>query len=176
MSILSRRSFLATTAGAATGLTLVGSTEPAAADDVTLLGTQGNWRFCSWCYVLFFDGYPAKGYCPADPAGSGHRAQGWNFYLHYDFPGAENWQIGWRFCPDCYTLIWPFDPTPWGHNVQGWVFALHHGVGETAQRQSNWRYCWRCDSLFFWGYPDNGWCHAGGQHQASGFHFVLYHT
>ena len=39
---------------------------------------QDNWRFCTRCYGLFFDGYADKGKCPA---GGGHTAQGYNFYM-----------------------------------------------------------------------------------------------
>jgi hypothetical protein len=168
----SRRSFLTTTLGVA-GLA-VGSALPAAeTDDVGIQGVQDNWRFCERCCVLFYAGYPQQGICPL---GGPHRAQGWNFYLHYDFPGGQNWQIGWRFCPHCYSLFWPFAPVPWGHPAQGWVFALNHDVGETPQRQQHWRFCRACNSLFYWGFADNGICPAGGGHKAQGFDFCLYHT
>lgn len=42
---------------------------------------QSDWRFCNKCHVLFFDGYPDKGRCPA---GGGHVAQGLNFVIFHD--------------------------------------------------------------------------------------------
>ena len=40
--------------------------------------TQSDWRFCSKCYAMFYDGYADKGHCAA---GGGHLAQGFNFVL-----------------------------------------------------------------------------------------------
>ncbi len=40
--------------------------------------TQTNWRFCSNCFGMFFDGSTAKGRCPA---GGVHVAQGFVFVL-----------------------------------------------------------------------------------------------
>ena len=42
---------------------------------------QDNWRYCNNCHVLFYDGYPNKGVCPA---GGGHVAIGDNFDIPYD--------------------------------------------------------------------------------------------
>jgi hypothetical protein len=42
--------------------------------------TQGDWRYCDKCEVLFFNGAANKGRCPA---GGGHEAQGFNFLLPY---------------------------------------------------------------------------------------------
>jgi hypothetical protein len=39
---------------------------------------QTDWRFCSKCFAMFYDGYPNKGRCAA---GEGHLAQGFNFVL-----------------------------------------------------------------------------------------------
>ena len=37
-----------------------------------------DWRFCSKCYAMSYDGYPDKGHCAA---GGAHLAQGFNFVL-----------------------------------------------------------------------------------------------
>jgi len=44
--------------------------------------TQGAWRFCGKCTTMFFDGFPAKGRCPAD--GQGHQSLGDTFVLPHD--------------------------------------------------------------------------------------------
>jgi hypothetical protein len=120
---------------------------------------QGNWRFCTKCYGLFFDGYPAfKGVCPVDHqphahaedpnnplpqmdsfAGYIHPPVGYNFVLPHDL-GADKWhQAGWRYCTKCAVLF------------QGKVF-YRPGGGPTV---------------------DNGRCPAGGPHAPAGFLFVL---
>lgn len=44
---------------------------------------QTEWRFCNKCYVMFYDGYEAKGRCTA---GDGHSAQGYDFVLPHQRP------------------------------------------------------------------------------------------
>lgn len=44
---------------------------------------QTQWRFCNKCYVMFYDGYQAKGRCTA---GDGHSAQGYDFVLPHQRP------------------------------------------------------------------------------------------
>lgn len=39
--------------------------------------------------------------------------------------------------------------------------------------QLDWRYCQKCHAMFFDGYPTNGICAAGGQHEAAGYNFTL---
>ncbi|MER5276540.1 hypothetical protein ABT025_12380, partial [Streptomyces sp. NPDC002809] len=39
--------------------------------------------------------------------------------------------------------------------------------------QNNWRFCQKCFAMFYWGYPTDGVCPAGGSHSAQGFNFVL---
>ena len=41
---------------------------------------QNQWRFCSKCNVMFFDGFPSKGRCAA---GDGHQAAGFDFALRF---------------------------------------------------------------------------------------------
>jgi hypothetical protein len=44
--------------------------------------SQNQWRFCSKCFAMFFNGYPGKGVCAADK--QGHVAQGYDFVLPHD--------------------------------------------------------------------------------------------
>ncbi|THA76080.1 hypothetical protein E6R60_15145 [Streptomyces sp. A0642] len=41
--------------------------------------------------------------------------------------------------------------------------------------QNNWRFCQKCFAMYYWGYPTDGVCSAGGSHSAQGFNFVLPH-
>ncbi len=51
-------------------------------------GYQGNWRFCTKCYSLFWWGYPTGGHCaaggqhsPLESASPTHAASSWDFEL-----------------------------------------------------------------------------------------------
>lgn len=63
---------------------------------------QYDWRYCSKCKALFYDGSPNKGRCPA---GKGHAAQGFMFGVDLHKP-ASHAQDGWRFCQKCNDLVW----------------------------------------------------------------------
>jgi hypothetical protein len=137
---------------------------------------QGAWRFCQKCEVMFFDGFPGKGSCPA---GGPHQAQGFVFVLPFDVPETPTAQGAWRFCQKCFSMF--FDgfpgkgscPAGGGHQAQGFVFVLPHDIPGPGQR--DWRFCQKCFSMFFDGFPNKGVCAAGGPHQAQGFLFVLPH-
>lgn len=50
---------------------------------------QQNWRFCTHCFSLWYNGYPTNGYCPAPdaPLINGrrtHAGPSWDFYLAAD--------------------------------------------------------------------------------------------
>jgi hypothetical protein len=64
---------------------------------------QTAWRFCNKCYMMFYDGYPNKGVCPA---GGGHVAQGYNFALSHDTPPSGLEQNAWRFCNKCHAIFY----------------------------------------------------------------------
>lgn len=143
------------------------------------MASQDQWRFCSKCFVLFFDGSANKGSCPRD--GGGHNAFGLMFDLPFGQPESATSQH-WRFCQDCFCMF--FDghpvssgvcPTGGGHVAQGFVFALPHGVPVELFSQDQWRYCQQCFSMFYDGNPDfAGACPgAEGGHVAQGFMFVL---
>ena len=139
---------------------------------------QRDWRFCNKCNGLFYDGYSAKGRCPA---GGGHVAQGFNFTLPFNTPAESDTQTNWRFCNKCNGMF--FDgypakghcPAGGGHVAQGYVFVLHHSTAARRIAQPDWRFCNKCNGMFYDGYPAKGRCSAGGGHVAQGYNFVLSH-
>lgn len=52
---------------------------------------QSDWRFCKKCEVMFFDGFPGKGVCPA---GGGHESSGFNFVLPRVDPDTATFDSG----------------------------------------------------------------------------------
>ena len=94
---------------------------------------QAAWRFCHKCRTLFFDGFPAKGVCPA---GGGHAAAGFTFYLPHEHAGPNGGQPDWRFCTKCNAMHWTGDPANLGlcpaggpHAAMGFNFFLPHDHG-----------------------------------------------
>lgn len=61
---------------------------PALPNDVDTF--QSNWRFCSKCLSLFFDGFSNTGHCPAATDGDsdkGHSGRGsWDYILPANTP------------------------------------------------------------------------------------------
>jgi hypothetical protein len=123
---------------------------PAAAE----AGSQNEWRFCTKCHVMFYNGYAISQNNPTNTgrcaAGGSHLPQGWEFFLDYDSSRTNN-------------------------------AALN--PGGVATKQYDWRFCNRCFSLFWAGdtRPDGkpgkrGVCPVGGAHQEQGFNFGLYYT
>ena len=150
-----------------------------------LLG-QSQWRYCSQCQEMFFDGYADKGICPgAPPLGRmgglrGHRAAGFIFTLPHDVPGPG--QNTWRYCNLCHCMFFDGYPTKGvcpanpatGHMAAGYMFVLQHDVADIGQ--PNWRYCQACQAMFYDGYMAKGVCPArSGGHQAAGYNFSLPH-
>jgi hypothetical protein len=141
---------------------------------------QPNWRFCGQCFLLFFDGYPAKGTCRALPAKGEHRAIGLNFVLPHDSPPTETRQGQWNFCAKCHGMVFTGTqlvdkacPAGGTHVPVGFNFVLPHDIDGPGQH--DWRACTKCQSLFFHGFdPKNGVCLEGG-HNFAGFDFVLPH-
>ena len=90
---------------------------------------QSDWRYCTKCHVLFFDGFPTKGVCPV---GGGHAAQGYNFTLLHDTTGAGT--RDWRFCNKCDGMFYNgwnekgICPAGGGHVAQGYNFLLDNSV------------------------------------------------
>lgn len=46
---------------------------------------QTDWRFCTKCFGMFWDGAPQKGQCPASGV---HTPAGFNFTVPHDLPGT----------------------------------------------------------------------------------------
>lgn len=180
MSSSNRREFLIRSAPLlASSLLLRPISEPATAYAAETAQAQAEWRFCSKCNSMFFNGAPKKGRCPA---GEGHAAQGFNFSLPYgNLPEAPKAQANWRFCDKCFSLFFNGAsdkgrcPAGGGHNAQGFLFRLPHDVNADANNQGAWRYCSKCHAMFYDGYGNKGKCAAGGAHTAQGFQFVLGH-
>jgi hypothetical protein len=103
--------------------------------------TQDNWRFCTKCYSLYFNGYPTTGVCPS--GGS-----------HSPFESASPTHAGSSI--DFQLQAVNTGPPPGSPGT---------GAGQSdAGYQANWRFCTKCYSLFWWGDPTGGVCAAGGEH------------
>jgi hypothetical protein len=139
---------------------------------------QAAWRFCFRCHSMYFDGSPGKGRCPA---GGGHAAAGYVFYLPHERPGPLGGQDQWRFCDKCFAMFWSGDPANQGrcpagggHNKQGYMFFLPHDHNGPGQDQ--WRFCDKCRVMFWNGEANKGRCTVGGGHNAQGYNFKLDYT
>jgi hypothetical protein len=144
-------------------------------------GDQNEWRFCSKCGSMFWNGGDKKGVCAA---GGTHLAQGFLFALHYDDApvAAGGVQYGWRYCSKCSTLFYSgfatkgHCPAGGAHFAQGFNFGLSYQAAATAHAQTEWRFCDRCFALFWNGGSAKGRCPAGGGHNAQGFTFSIPYT
>ena len=87
---------------------------------------QYDWRFCSRCFSMFFNG-STRGRCPS---GGPHVAQGFNFGLNHAASAPPSSQTQWRFCQQCFALFYNGGsskgrcPAGGGHVAQGFVFNL----------------------------------------------------
>jgi hypothetical protein len=63
---------------------------------------QENWRFCTKCFRLFFNGFDGKGVCPAGGPNDGTQSLG--YVVAHDAPGDHK-QSNWRFCAKCFALF-----------------------------------------------------------------------
>ena len=142
------------------------------------MAEQNEWRFCTKCNSLFYNGYDAKGACAA---GGSHTAMGYDFMLPYDLAPTAYAQDGWRFCTGCQAMFYDGSPDqapcPAGgnHAAAGFNFVLPHDVPGTPTAQTEWRFCGGCHAMFYDGYDDKGRCPRGGAHAALGYGFVLPH-
>jgi hypothetical protein len=68
-------------------------------------GTPGqvDWRWCSRCGGMFYNGHPTKGVCPAGGEHDGKTS--WNYHINHTEvdPNAPG-QDGWRWCGKCEVL------------------------------------------------------------------------
>ena len=104
-------------------------------------GTQGNWRFCTKCYGLFWYGYSTTGACP----GGGHHSP-------FESDSPTHAGTSWDFA---LTIASQAPPPP--HPGDG-APNSPHGT------QGNWRFCTKCHGLFWYGYSTTGACPGGGHH------------
>jgi hypothetical protein len=85
---------------------------------------QNDWRYCTQCQCMFFNGYPTKGVCQG-ATGGGHVAQGYMFVLPHDV--ADTGQSNWRYCQRCQALFFDGYLTkgcpvgPGGHQANGYI-------------------------------------------------------
>ncbi|MCA6091504.1 hypothetical protein LE181_04895 [Streptomyces sp. SCA3-4] len=62
--------------------------------------------------------------------------------------------------------------------VAGGVTSAHAAPGSAKgptrqEGQRNWRFCTKCFGMFYYGYPTNGVCPAGGAHSMAGYDFDI---
>jgi hypothetical protein len=139
-------------------------------------GTQDQWRRCTKCNTLYFNGYRDRGRCPAGGAHSG--APLTNFILAYDDSPGGAGQRDWRYCTKCKALF--FDGYAQkgvcagggGHAAAGYNFRMRHSV-RAGSYDDPFRYCNNCHVLFFTGRGGASVCSARGAHVAAGYQFVV---
>lgn len=156
---------------------------------VAFAETQGEWRWCTQCSGLFFNGFPRKGWCPASKTvqngGHGHVAQaagGTNLFLEYgDLPETKESQINWRFCEKCFQLFFDGFPTKGMcpvdfqyHRAQGYNYRMLHDVPASDSDQEGWRFCEKCMVMFWEQSGTKTRCiNNSGGHKAQGYRFLL---
>lgn len=135
---------------------------------------QDNWRKCSKCSALFFNGF-RKGRCAA---GRTHSGDDRNYRMNYKLsvPGQREW---WRFCNKCDAMFFNGNPQKGacpgggGHFADGYNFTVrsdNRAIGE-----HEWRFCRNCAVLFYNGENNLGRCAAAAftGHLPSGVHYIL---
>jgi uncharacterized protein with PIN domain len=144
---------------------------------------QANYRSCSKCAALFWDGDPIfKGRCHR---GGSHEATGFNFVLPHSMSEDVQHQASWRRCANCESVFWAGDPQNSGlcpagatHQATGFDLLLTHpSLEEDGTHQASWRFCEKCGALFWDGdWNFKGHCPMDGAgHVALGYDFVLPH-
>jgi hypothetical protein len=89
---------------------------------------QYDWRFCSKCFGMFYNG-STRGRCPS---GGPHVAQGFNFGLNHAASVPPSTQTQWRFCQQCFALFYNGGsskgrcPVGGAHVAQGFNFNLFY--------------------------------------------------
>ncbi|KAM0293754.1 hypothetical protein ACHAPM_011495 [Fusarium culmorum] len=140
---------------------------------------QSDWRWCSKCFQLFYNGFTDKGPCPS--GGSHNGSQSFNYFLPFDTFETLNAQKDWRYCQKCHSMFFngfvaKGACTSGGeHEAQGYNFTLPHDVAQTGLSQPGWRYCDKCYAMFFDGSVNKGVCKAGESHRSQGWLFVIPH-
>jgi hypothetical protein len=88
-------------------------------------GTQGSWRFCENCFVLFYAGRGGNdlGTCASpkspksttNPGYLSHAPGGTVFTLPYGSPATQLAESNWRFCGQCYEMFYCAPEGAQGH-------------------------------------------------------------
>ena len=143
---------------------------------MAMSGSQSNWRFCSRCFTMFYNGALGEG--GACPAGGSHLAQGLLFTMRYDDAATEpaTYQYSWRYCQKCHAMFYDGGaskgrcPARGAHVAQGLSFGMNFQSPAPAHSQPGWRFCEKC-FVFFYDASTKGICAAGGAHDAQGIVF-----
>jgi hypothetical protein len=133
---------------------------------------QGNWRFCSKCYGLFFQGRRNPEACSG---GGAHDASESGLYIiaRNVNPPTLATQSNWRHCKKCRVLFFLGRGGTGrcagggGHEPD---MASDYELSNNAPNvrgQHGWRFCSKCYALCFIGRQDFGACPAGGPHDTS---------
>jgi hypothetical protein len=103
-------------------------------DIVPTTTSQDQWRFCTKCFVMFYNGDNDKGTCVK---GGGHTAEGFVFVLTHDIPSTMVDQDQWKFCSRCHTMFYDgyadkgLCAAGDGHTSSGYNFVLPHDLVST---------------------------------------------
>lgn len=139
------------------------------------VAVQWNWRWCSKCQVLAFNGSGTLGSCPA--GGQHDHAYSGNYCLAAAASvSPPAYQLNWWWCVKCQALTFggaATGPCPAGgqHAHAGGEYAVlgvPEGERSSGAAQVNWRWCRKCQVLAFNGAGSLGACAAGGSHDHSG--------
>jgi len=129
-------------------------------------GGQADWRACSKCQGMFFDGFQGKGVCPK---GDGHDSSGsFAYMMIFNSKPSSHVQVGWAACPNCQGMHFGAGRCPaGGQHVQtnSFGYAQLFNLDPTDHIQLDWAACPNCQGLFFG--PNGGVCPAGGAHQTT---------
>ena len=91
---------------------------------------QTGWRCCRKCQSMYYDGYRAKGKCPAGGMHDGDDR--FRYVLPHGIDGTPTAQTEWRFCRKCYAMFYDgyekkgTCPAGGAHFAQGYGFVLPH--------------------------------------------------
>ena len=130
---------------------------------------QGNWRWCTKCQGLFFNGR-TRGICPK---GGVHEKGGvYHYTLQTQFGGD------WKRCGFCEALYYNKGvsrcPAGGAHvAVDDQLYNLHRLA--PGDLEKNWFECMKCQGMFWGGGSSLGVCPAGGGHR-KGIDFTLSRT
>lgn len=152
---------------------------------------QGNWRLCTLCAGLYFDGHATKGVCPVRSTSffEPHAAFEVVTFLVEGAEGPERpgTQDNWCWCRKCEGMFFKGNATagvcPRGgehDSTDSGIYRFTFGKKPTPKGQSDgqFRWCRKCEGMFLSidriGLLRNRECPAGGRHDVleSGFYLV----